>query len=179
MAKSLLVINYPTISAKDFNWIQSIRQQHDELYLNVVEPHFTLVFPVFNLEQETFIQHVSQVTQDIPAFDFVLRCAVLGDDAFSDYVHVFLVPDEGYSSVVRLHDRLYTGVLKQELRLDIPFIPHIGLANSLDAQTCKRLVDELNAEPFEITGRVEILDVIWYEDDKVSTIAQIDLMQNS
>lgn len=114
--------------------------------------------------------------KEIEAFNFVLRCAVLGDDAFSDFTHVFLVPDEGYSRIVKLHDRLYIGILKEELRLNIPFVPHIGIANSQNAQACKDLVDDLNAAPFEVRGRVEKLDVIWYEDNQVNTIKQISLM---
>jgi 2'-5' RNA ligase len=178
MAKSLLVINYPTISAEDFDWIQQIREQHDPLYWSVVAPHFTVVFPVFNLEEKAFIHHVAQVAKEIEAFDFVLRCAVLGDDAFSDFTHVFLVPDEGYSKIVKLHDRLYTGILANELRLDIPFVPHIGIANSLNAQACKDLVDDLNARAFEIKGRVEKLDIIWYENDEVITINQVSLIHS-
>ena len=177
MTRSLFVINYPTIAPEDFNWIQSVRKQYDELYQEIINPHFTIVFPVFNFQEKAFIKHIKQAIQEIEAFDCVLRCAVLGDDAFSDYTHVFLVPDEGYSSIVKLHDRLYTGILTNELRLDIPFVPHIGIANSRNAQRCKQLVDELNAKSFEIRGKVEKLDVIWYEDDKVDVIEQIPLIQ--
>lgn len=176
MSKSLLVVNYPTISTEDLNWIQQIRKQHDELYWKVVDPHFTIVFPVVTSEEEAFIHHVKQTVKSIAAFNFVLRCAVLSNDAFSDYMHVFLVPDEGYSNIVKLHDRLYNDILTNELRLDIPFIPHIGIANSRNAQTCKELVDELNIQSFEIRGKVKKLDVIWYEDDTVETIAQIPLI---
>ncbi|MEH1799260.1 MAG: 2'-5' RNA ligase family protein [Nostoc sp.] len=104
-------MNYPTISAFDFAWIQNVRKQHDELYLQVINPHFTLVFPAFNFLEAPFINHVQQVTQKTQAFDFVIRCAVLSNDVFSQYTHVFLVPDEGYSNIVKLHDCLYTGVL--------------------------------------------------------------------
>lgn len=175
MSRSLLVVNYPTLAVNDLERIEAVRKRHDVLYADVVAPHFTLVFPVFNQDEETFIVHVQQSVRSFPGFDFVIRCAMLGDNAFSDYTHVFLVPDEGYSRIVKLHDRLYRGSLTPELRLDIPFIPHIGIASNLNAQVCKTLVDELNSEDFEIRGRVERLDVIWYEDDQVGTIAQIDL----
>ena len=106
MVKSLLVVNYPTISTESFDWIQHIRKQHDHLYWEVVAHHFTIVFPVFRLEEQAFIHHIEYVVKEVEAFDFVLRCAVLGDDAFSDFTHVFLVPDEGYSSIVKLQDVL-------------------------------------------------------------------------
>jgi 2'-5' RNA ligase len=173
--RSLLDINYPTLTQPDLDWIQGIRKRHDELYFEVVAPHFTLVFPTFNQEEAAFSEHVRQIAHKTQPFDFVLRCAVLGDDAFSDYTHVLLVPDEGYSQIVRLHDRLYTGILSEELRLDIPFVPHIGIANSKDPKTCKHLVDEINARAFEISGRVEHLDVIEYADNRVRTLEHIPL----
>jgi hypothetical protein len=37
---SLLVVNYPTISQKDFEWIQNIRREHDRLNFNAIAPHF-------------------------------------------------------------------------------------------------------------------------------------------
>lgn len=56
---------------------------------------------------------------------------------------VLLVQDEGFSEVVRLHDKLYTVILALELRLDIPFYPHIGIGSSTDVLACKRLADDL------------------------------------
>jgi hypothetical protein len=177
MSRSLLVVNYPALSAEELEKIQSVRRQHDLLNYDVVAPHFTLVFPVFDHDEKSFIAHVEQIAQSLSSFDFVIRCAVLGDDAFSDYTHVFLVPDEGYSRIVRLHDLLYTGILASELRLDIPFIPHIGIANDLNPQVCKTIVDTWNATDFEIWGKVQRLDVIWYEENQVGTIAQFELAQ--
>ena len=34
---ALAAVNYPTLSAQDADWIQSIRRQHDELYFEVVD----------------------------------------------------------------------------------------------------------------------------------------------
>jgi hypothetical protein len=109
--RGLLVVNYPTLPAMDLATIQATRKIADRLYYEVVAPHFTFVFPTFTLTESALIDHVTAVIAAMPAFDFVIRCAVLGDDAFSDNTHVFLVPDEGYSQIVRLHDRLYTDIL--------------------------------------------------------------------
>jgi 2'-5' RNA ligase len=172
---NLLVVNYPTISTDNFAWIQDIRQQEDELNFSAIDPHFTLVFPIIEIDRETLVSHVQQSIKGIQPFEFTLRCAVLCNDAFSKYTHVFLVPDEGYSNIVKLHDRLYTGVIASELRLDIPFIPHIGIANSLDSHHCKQLVDRLNSQQFEIRGRIDRLDIISSQGDLVETIKSINL----
>jgi len=170
----LLVLAYPKISNDDLQWIQSVRDDHDELYAKVVAPHFTLVFPV-TTESGALVKHVEQVVARCPSFSFTLRCAVLEKDAFNEYTHVFLVPDEGYSKLIKLHDRLYTSILASELRLDISFIPHIGIGNAISPQTCKQLADKLNSKEFAIKGTIDTLDVVLYEDNKVSTLKQIEL----
>ena len=174
--KTLLVVSYPIISVENFAWIQAIRQQYDVLNFSAIDPHFTLVFTLIDIDRATLISHVQQSIQDIPAFEFTLRCAVLSNDAFYEYTHVFLVPDEGHSKIVKLHDRLYTAVLADRLCLDIPFIPHIGIANSPNARSCKELVDQLNSQHFEIRGRIDRLDIIWSEGDLVETIASVKLV---
>lgn len=172
---SLLVLSYPEISEKDFEWIQKIRKEHDKLYYKVASPHFTIVFPVFNMEPDMFIKHIKNMSENIKTFSFIIRCAVIVKDSFNEYSHVFLVPDEGYSHIVKLHDRFYTGLLLPELRLDIPFIPHIGAGNSISPETCKSLADRLNQENFAITGTVKNLDIVEYKEDKVKTIEKITL----
>jgi 2'-5' RNA ligase len=169
----LLVVSYPIISSSHFAWIQDIRKQYDQLNFKAIDPHFTLVFPVANIEQETFIHHVKQSIENVQSFEFVIRCAIICDDAFRKHTHVFLVPDEGYSRIVKLHDRLYTGVLAEELRLDLAFTPHIGIANSRDARSCKQLADNLNQQQFEIYGKVNKLDLLWDKNNRVGTIEEV------
>lgn len=162
---SLAVVAYPDISQKYRDWIEDIRAAHDELYYRAIEPHFTLVFLVHDFIAEELAQHVRTQCSGFETIRFALRCATCVKDAFSDYMHVFLVPDTGFSSLVRLHDRLYGGPLEHEIRLDIPFIPHIGVGNCRDFTKMKRLADELNREPFSVEGTIQMLDLATYIDN--------------
>jgi 2'-5' RNA ligase len=137
LAMSLLVLSYPGLSPGDYAWIQSIRAEHDTQY-EIVGPHFTFVFPVSGPDQEALVSHVRSEARGQARFSFALRCAVVVKDALSAYTHVCLAPDEEYSTMVKLHDRLYSGLLAAELRLDIPFLPHLTVGNNADAQICKR-----------------------------------------
>ena len=170
-----LVIAYPDLASSDLQRIQAYRKEHDPLYYQVVDPHFTLVFPVFDLERADFLAEAHRLLHGVQKFDFVLRCATINKDSFSDFFHILLVPDEGYSKIVKLHDRLYSGLFRENLRLDIDFIPHIGIGNSLDKFVCKAMVDHWNSEPFEIKGRISSIDIIEFDDNKVTTIEKIDL----
>jgi hypothetical protein len=172
---SLAVANYPTVTPQSFAWIQAIRAEFDQLYYEVIDPHFTFVFPAFGFDEETFIRHVRRKAKDYRKIRFACRCATVVKDATNEYTHVFLVPDEGHSDIVKLHDRLYEGALAPQLRLDIPFIPHIGIANAIDPKACKELADDLNGREFVIEGTIEALDVVSYDGKKVTTIERIAL----
>jgi hypothetical protein len=174
-AVSLVVLSYPAISQPDFRWIQAIRAKRDELYFRVVDPHFTFVFPIVGMDREVLCQHVREQARRSKKILFVLRCAATVKDAFTEYTHVFLMPAEGHSHIVKLHDRLYTDPLARYLLLDIPFIPHVGIANAVDPRVCKELADDLNRQDFAIRGTIGALDVASYENGTVETIERIDL----
>lgn len=169
-----LIVAYPKIASTDYSWVQNVRREHDRQY-HIVEPHFTIVFPTIDIEEASFIAHAQRQSSNFPAFNFISRCAVIEKDAFNDLTHVFLVPDEGYSNIVKLHDRLYRGILLPQLRLDISFIPHIGIGNYIDPSQSKNLADELNIQNFELVGRIDTLDIIKIENSQVETIHQIPL----
>jgi hypothetical protein len=87
--RKLLVVSYPIISHDCFDWIQGLRKQYDELNFKAIAPHFTLVFPVSNIKQETFVQHVKQSVESVKSFEFAIRCATICNDAFRRYTHLF------------------------------------------------------------------------------------------
>lgn len=155
-----LVVAFPELKPEDFKLIQSNRKENDELYFNIIDPHFTLVFPVFDFTYERFLAEIMEKAADVKGFDFNLRVATINKDKFSDFFHVFLVPDEGYSNLVKLHDKLYSDKLIKNLHLDIDYVPHIGVGNSKDKHRCKHLVDKWNEKDFTIAGSISKLTVI-------------------
>ena len=172
---SLLVLGYPELKTTDFEWIQNIRLKYDSIYYNVVNPHFTFVFPVFNFLQDEFTEDIIKNSSHIKKIEFFLRCAVIVKDSFSDYTDILLVPDEGYSDIVKLHDKLYSGILINDLRLDIPFIPHIGVAGFTNPEESKAVADDLNKSNFIIEGIIDKLDIVNYNYPKVESIKEIQL----
>ncbi len=88
---------------------------------------------------------------------------------------MLLVPDKGYSNIVKLHDKLYSDKLFNHLRLDIDFIPHMGIANSRGKYKLKKWADEWNAKDFLIAGSIESLMVVDYTDDVLTDIKEVQL----
>jgi hypothetical protein len=160
--ESLLVIARPSWAPGHLERIQAFRAKHDALYNEIVEPHFTLVFTVVGVTARHFITEVELRSAGFYLFEVHLRCATVNKDPFMPMYHTLLVPDEGYSNIVRLHDMRYTGMLHPQLRLDIDFIPHMCIANDPAARRLKPWADLWNAEPFALSSRTHALDVITY-----------------
>lgn len=113
--------------------------------------------------------------QGIAAIKFCSRCAVINKDSFSNNYDAFLVPDEGFSSISKLHDRLYRGMFSPHHRLDISYIPHISIANSPDPLVIKKIVDGQNERDFAINGLISFLDIVNYENRVITTIEKVSL----
>ncbi len=170
-----LVIAYPEFNQDDdFSWIQDYREQNDRQF-NLVNPHFTLVFAVQDIDRDSFLNEVKRRVSTIKSFDFDLKVATINQDNSGNYFHEFLVPDNGYSNIIKLHDVLYSGLFAPYLRFDVDFIPHISIGDSEDAQTSKKRVDELNMQGVSIHGRIGNLDVIEYAEGAITTIEKISL----
>jgi 2'-5' RNA ligase len=175
-----LAIAYPQLAPVDFEWIQSYRARYDRRYYSVVNPHFTLVFggtgaAVQSLSETSFAEEIEMQLADAAAIPFELAVATINRDLSGEYYHEFLVPELGYAKIVRLHDKLYSGKLKSRLRLDIDYIPHIGIGNDNDPQNCKARIDELNLTAISVRGVINTVDVIEYSNGEVRTIRKIML----
>jgi 2'-5' RNA ligase len=170
----LFTLAYPSISEQDAARLDALRQAHDPRR-DVVAAHFTMVFGCSTVEEEAYLAHVTAVSQAAGPVKFSCRYAMLGADDEAERGYVFLVPDEGYSGLSRLHDELYRGVLAERLRLDIPFVPHITLGASADRAAAKRLCDELNATGLAIHGVVDALTVTTLQGHTMRDLKRIPL----
>ena len=169
---NLHVVAYPELAPADYELIQSCRKDHNTLY-KVIEPHFTIVFSVPDMPLADFAAEIKKQVTDIAAIRFCMRCTVVNKDSFSNYYDAFLVPDEGFSNITKLHDRLYSRKLARHHRLDVSYIPHMSIANNLDVLTIKEVVDKWNAKEFEIHGTISSLDIINYENRVITTVEKV------
>ncbi len=172
--KTLYTLAYPTISSNDLLYIEDFRRAHDP-QCNAVQAHFTMVFGCAAIAEDVYTQHVQAVSRAVPPIEFVCRYAMLGTDHEAGRASVFLVPDEGYSGLSRLHDALYRGVLAEHLRLDFPYIPHITVGSTTDRIAARRLCDDLNRRGLEVRGSVTALMVAALEAHKIHNLVSVQL----
>src|SRR5262249_31052465 len=96
-------------------------------------------------------------------------------DPFSTRAHLFLVPEEGYSGLVKLHDALYTDILTSELSLDVPYIPHITVGDHVDVNVLRPIATAINAQNLSIAGQITALDIVVYANNSVQTTETVQL----
>src|SRR5687768_6620137 len=109
-----MAIAIPKLETSAYEWIQKFRAQHDANY--ELEPHFTFVFPDLASSADRFKAEIEKQLSTFTSFDFCVRAALYMPKNFEgDSNYVFLVPDEGLSQMIKLHDRLHSGSLRPRL----------------------------------------------------------------
>ena len=168
---TLYTVSYPEVSPEASSFMEQFRRGHDLPYRDVVAAHFTMVFGCKTVELPKYTSHVASVARQSEPISFSCRYAMLGTDDFDETAYVFLVPDEGYSGISLLHDRLYTGVLQPFLRLEVPFIPHITIGTLKDRSAAKALCDELNRSGVCVEGSLRALTIGALENGKLRDLS--------
>jgi 2'-5' RNA ligase len=171
----LYTIAMPRLTEESTHQIDAVRAQFDSDFRAMVAPHFTLVFGCDALSQDHYIEHIESIATKQSQIYFECKYVMLGADDENETAYAFLVPDEGYAAISRLHDALYAGPLQSRLRLDLPYTPHITLGRFASRSQAKRVCDDLNAQPMIISGNLDSLHVGKIENGKFITIAKFDL----
>lgn len=173
-AHPFYTVAYLSISESQARWIQDFRRKHDP-HFTVVEPHFTMVFGVRDVEESVYLQHIESVANASGPIQFRCGYAMLGADDIDDTAYVFLVPNEGNAEVSLLHDKLYQGVLEPYHRLEFPYIPHVTVASMKDFKHAKQLCDELNSKRVHVEGWLSSLSAGVLKDGKLQTLRTFPL----
>lgn len=169
---SLEVIARPQFDKTDVAWIMEMRAKRTS---NYGPPYFTLVFPGAPMDPGEYANLVRQRARDVRRIRFRLRSALVTPEATVKRFHVFLIPDEGFGAILRLHDRLHVGPLEACLRPETPYLPHITIATTADYATARKLAQELNARDLQIDGVIDCLQVERRVGDVARLIAEIPL----
>ena len=175
MTRTLYTLAYPTLTSVDRETIEAFRHEHDLPFRDVVAVHFMMVFASHDIDESRYVTHIKEIASSCYRVSFHCRYAMLGVDDDNCNGYVFLVPDEGYSAISRLHDRLYTGLLAPSLRLDLPFIPHMTIGTLPDYSAAKALCDRLNSTSLSIAGSLDALTVGTLESNRIIDLAHFEL----
>lgn len=153
---SVDVVARPVFGKAELEWLTHQREAHAH---SPGPPEFTLVFPGAAAEADIVVAHVRAVCAATPRVSFCLRAAVIVPEPVLGWYHVFLVPEEGFAALIRLHERLNAGPLVACLRPEEPYIPHLTVASVKEFDLARRTKSALNAQDLAVAGRIDEVEV--------------------
>ena len=153
-----VLVVYPDL--EDDSKIQGLRKKYSPYY-SVIKPHITLVFPFPDMDREEIENHVSKILKNFTQFDLRLVGLVRSFDNW-----LFLGIEEGNDKIVELHDQLYTGILREHLRKDIEFIPHVGLGLFKTDEEYQKAENEARKLNLDYKCKVESIYLLHLRDEK-------------
>ena len=170
---ALEVVAKPEFGKAEFEWLTQLRRTKTHNPLGA--PAFTLVFPGSDASAREVVRHVEATCAMTTRFRFCLRSAMIVPEPRTGWFHVFLVPDEGFGAIIRLHDRLHVGPLACCLRPDIPYIPHVTVASTREFDGARRTMASFNAKDLAIIGRVDEIEVHERDGGAPRCVARVPL----
>jgi hypothetical protein len=173
--ESLEVIARPHFEKADLAWLTDIRSRRAG---SRGPPYFTLVFPGVDLAPAAFAEHIRRNAHDIPRIRFRLRSALVVPEHTVGRFHVFLIPDEGFGAILRLHDLLHAGPIESAIRPETPYLPHITAATTATHDAARKVAQALNQGGLDIHGHIDALTVERRTGEVIREIAEIPLAKH-
>lgn len=170
--ESLEVIARPHFDKADLAWLTDIRSRRAG---SRGPPYFTLVFPGCDMTPAAFAAQVRSNARDVPRIRFHLRSALVVPEPMVERFHVFLIPDEGFGAILRLHDALHQGPIEAALRPDMAYLPHITVATTASHAGARKVAHDLNRGGLDIGGHIEAIEVERRVGEVIRTFAEIPL----
>lgn len=163
LSKKYYVAHFPNL--KNEIWIADLRKRLDSKH-SLVAPHLTLLSPIELTSANDLFSEAKRVVSEFKQFVIRFRSAIMmpekSKNDFKSYI--FLVPDEGFSNLVRLRSQLYSMGFSNHLRLDVPYVPHMTIGSNLNLSEAKAQVDQINALDFTIEFKLDKLSIVEIAD---------------
>ena len=157
------LVHYPDIDTMRIN---QFRRKYDP-QVELIEPHITVMFPVSeSIGEDNLVHHFENVLGHWQGFPIHLQgCQISSDD------YVFLLIQEGNANIIRLHDELYTGILAEYWRKEIPFVPHLTLGVLNQASTNRdRVLEEAEQLGIDYHCVVDKLHLVKVNNDRSNIV---------
>ncbi len=163
--------------------IEKFRAKHDPLAAQI-PAHLHLVFPFpCNLSAVQLASHTRRIVSKWPPLPVTFRDVEPLLDEF-----VLLMVRDREEAVTALHDELYSGVLKNFLRKEMSYTPHITLARVMQRDGIRESFPPLLDAAETAFGRgrahewrlfVRELNILtWHPDGRISVDATVPLHTN-
>ncbi len=120
--------------------LDNYRKKYDPLY-NLINVHITLVFPFKSkLTDNDVNEHIRGVLLGVESFKISLHGFSKSSDGY-----IFLNVIDGFEELVKLNDKLYSGILSNFRNKDIEYSPHITIGKIEKEEELDSILFDLNS----------------------------------
>ena len=178
---TLEIVARPVFAKAELEWLTRLRATHARA---PGPPEFTLVFPGPADRLDDVVTHLTAVGAATPRIPFILRSAVIvpeaviGREPGAGIYHVFLVPEEGFGAIIRLHDRLHVGPLAAFVRPDQPYIPHLTVVTVKEFELARHTKAQLNSRDLAVSGRIDEIELRQRDGVEARRVAKVALARH-
>ncbi|MFD1675060.1 2'-5' RNA ligase family protein [Alicyclobacillus fodiniaquatilis] len=148
--------------------IHEIRAKYDGLH-SFIAPHVTLVFPfVSDITSAALEQHVQNAVRAISPFALVLQSVTGAEGGY-----LFLNVKRGNDEIIKLHDQLYTGLLRNFLNRNLTYMPHLTVGRIEDASVFQLALSETESFVTPFATTVDEIAIESIADNGASTMEAV------
>lgn len=158
------IVIFPQFGS-DTELIQNIRQQYDPL-ASKIAPHITLVFPFKSeISSSALHQHIKIRLNKFKPFKISLQGISQVQENY-----LFLNVVDGREQIVKIHNLIYSGILKQFLSKRHHYQPHITVGRFDNSSVIETAMDRLKSFDYKFKTEVNKISTEIILDDFSSTI---------
>jgi 2'-5' RNA ligase len=140
--------------------IDMLRRRYDPL-AGRVPPHITLVFPFESaLPDDVLRRHVAAAVCGCTPFP-VRFAGITG----SEGEYLFLNVKRGNDALIALHDRLYSGALREHRSLAHTYLPHLTVGRLADRASFRQALADVSSLNVSVESAVTAVTVYRLEPD--------------
>ena len=145
---------------KKNNQIEKIRKLYTPNY-SKFKPHITLVHPFEVSSQDLLASHIKNSIDGTRSFNLTLN----GLKESAKEFYLYLLVDEGKSDIIKLYQRLNSGILSRFKNKDMPvYIPHLTLGVFKSKEEMEEAIKQIKT-PLKFKMKIKSIELITLNKD--------------
>ena len=170
----LYVIAVPRLAPSVQEVLAHFRAVYEPERARLVAPHVTLVFGMAGFDPASFADFCRHAVVGHKSFPVAFEGHEISFDPVERLHKLALLCSDGKGSVISLHQALYAGEHRSQLRDDIAYRPHMTIAAHGSASALSD-IDTSDIFGTPIHGVIDSLEVVQLSDGVLHSIARIPL----
>ena len=168
----IYVLAYPEFEPNSARQINHFRSRHEPERAKLVPPHVTLVFGLKDRNPRDILTLCERVVENARRLTIEFTSSELAYDPFEHRHKLLLLCGKGGDALISLHNQIYDGLHRIELKPGIGYRPHMTVATHVDRAIIERL-EVVEVGTFPISATINSLEMVELAHGNLNNLASI------